>query len=493
MAIRKQSEMAALGDRIRSTAGLAAATICRMSTRAFVRRPVNGHVSHWYDGPPAPRPPLPGSRDADVCIVGAGYTGLWTAYYLKRADPSLRIVVLEARFAGFGASGRNGGWLSGLVPGDRNRMAHRHGRDRVVAWQRALNEAVDEVIGVAARENISAGIAKGGTLTIARNPAQAARLAAAAEAERAWRVDGIEVLTKEDVARRIRLDGVVAAYHNPHCARIQPARLARGLADTVERLGVDVYERSPVTEIAAGRATTAWGAVRAPIVLRATEGFTAALPGMKRSWLPMNSSMIATDPIPAHLWDDIGWRGRETLGDAAHGFFYAQRTVDDRIAIGGRSVPYRFGSRTDRDGRVPGRTITQLRGALNALLPQLVDVPTAHGWCGVLAVPRDWQAAVDFDEPSGLGWAGGYVGHGVTAANLAGRTLADLVLNRATALSALPWVGHRSRRWEPEPLRWLGVRGMYLAYKAADRHEARGRSSTSPIAVVADRIAGRPR
>ncbi|MDZ4270902.1 MAG: FAD-dependent oxidoreductase, partial [Mycobacterium sp.] len=226
-----------------------------MSTRA----PINGHVSHWFDGPPAARDPLPGSRDADVCIVGAGYTGLWTAYYLKKADPGLRIVMLEARFAGFGASGRNGGWLSGLVPGDRERMARQHGRDGVVAWQRALNDAVDEVIDVAAREHIDAGIVKGGTLETARSPAQASRLAAALDAERRWQINGLESLTKEQAAQRIRLNGVVAAYHNPHCARIQPALLARGLADTVERLGVDIYERSPVREISAGRASTPWG------------------------------------------------------------------------------------------------------------------------------------------------------------------------------------------------------------------------------------------
>ncbi|PRC46663.1 FAD-dependent oxidoreductase, partial [Mycobacterium sp. ITM-2017-0098] len=275
----------------------------------------------------------------------------------KRADPSLRIVVLEARFAGFGASGRNGGWLSGLVPGDRDRMARQYSRDGVVSWQRALNDAVDEVIEVTDREGIDAGIVKGGTLEVARNAAQATRLAAALDAERRWQIDGLESLTKDEATQRIQIDGVVAAYHNPHCARIQPAQLARGLADTVERLGVSIYERSPVTDIASGRATTPWGTVTAPVVLRATEGFTAALPGLERRWLPMNSSMIATDPIPEHVWATIGWRGRETLGDTAHGFFYAQRTVDDRIAIGGRSVPYRFGSRTDKDGRVPERTI----------------------------------------------------------------------------------------------------------------------------------------
>lgn len=456
-----------------------------MSTR-------NGRVSHWFDTLPTPRPRLPGDRDADVCIVGAGYTGLWTAYYLKKADPGLRVTVLEARFAGYGASGRNGGWLSGLIPGDRNRMAKQHGRERVVGWQRALNDAIGEVIAVAAAEGIEAGIVKGGNLEIARNPAQAARLAAVVAEERRWGNDVTE-LTEQQAAQRITFDRVSAAYHTPHCARVQPATLVRGLADAVERLGVTVYERSPVIEIAQGRAVTVSGTVRAPVVLRATEGFTSALPGLHRRWLPMNSSMIATDPIPAVIWDEIGWQERELVGDTAHGFFYAQRTVDDRIAIGGRSVPYRFGSRTDLDGRVPARTIRSLTAVLHSLLPQVRDVPIAHGWCGVLAVPRDWQAGVTLDRTTGLGWAGGYVGHGVTAANLAGHTLADLVAGRRTERTELPWVGHRSRNWEPEPLRWLGVRGLYLAYRLADRHEERsGSPSTSPIARAADLITRKP-
>jgi len=457
-----------------------------------VSKTINGRISNWYPELPAVRAALPGDRDADVCIVGGGYTGLWTAYYLKRADPSLRIAVLEARFAGFGASGRNGGWLSGLVPGDRHRMAKLYGRDRVLDWQRSLNDAVDEVIDVAGREGIDAGIVKGGTLHVARNRAQASRLAAEVAEELSWKVDGVAALTKDESAQRIQIDNVVSAYHNPHCARIQPARLVRGLADTVERLGVDIYERSPVNELRAGRVGTVLGKVSAPVVLRATEGFTASLPGLKRRWLPMNSSMIATEPIPQDIWDTIGWEGRETLGDTAHGFFYAQRTSDDRIAIGGRSVPYRFGSRTDVDGKVPERTIDHLTAVLHSALPQSRHIPIAHAWCGVLAVPRDWEASVTFDKATGLGAAGGYVGHGVTATNLAGRTLADLVLGQQTPLTELPWVGHQSRDWEPEPLRWLGVRGMYTAYKAADWHESRGRKTTSPIAVVADKIAGRP-
>lgn len=452
----------------------------------------NAPVSHWYPQAPDLRPALPGDRDADVCIVGAGYTGLWTAYYLKQLDPALRITVLEARFAGFGASGRNGGWLSGLPPGNREVLAAKHGRDAVVAWQRALNDAVDEVIAVAAREGIDADIVKGGNLEVARTPAQARRLRAEVDEEHRWGVADMRLLTAAEATARIAVDRTVLGAFTPHCARVQPAKLVRGLADAVQRLGVGIYEQTPVTAIEPGRARSAHGVVRAPVVLRATEGFTARMAGLRRRWLPMNSAMIATEPLPAETWQRIGWAGCETLGDLAHGFFYAQRTADGRIALGGRAVPYRYASRTDRDGALGQATVEYLTGVLTAALPQTRGVPIARGWCGVLAVPRDWTATVCFDPASGLGEAGGYVGHGVTAANLAGRTLADLVLKRSTALTALPWVGHRSRSWEPEPLRWLGVRGLYTAYKLADRHEAGGRATTSPIAALADRITGRP-
>lgn len=453
---------------------------------------INGRVSHWFAELPQPRSPLPGDTDTDVCIVGAGYTGLWTAYYLKQARPDLRVTVLEERFAGFGASGRNGGWLSGLAPGHRGLLARARGRDAVVAWQRLLNESVDEVIAVAEREGIDADIVKGGNLEVARNRPQAQRLRAQVEEDRRWGDDDTVLLTADEARQRIRIADVVAASWTPHCARIQPAKLVRGLADVVERLGVRIHEQTRVTDIVSGRAETEHGVVRAPVVLRATEGFTTRLPGLKRRWLPMNSAMIATEPLPAHVWDEIGWQGRETVGDTAHGFFYAQRTADDRIAIGGRAVPYRYGSGIDHDGESHPSTIGYLTGVLNTVLPQTRGAAIDRAWCGVLAVPRDWTGGVEFDRATGLGWAGGYVGHGVTATNLAGRTLADMVLHHDSELVRMPWVGHRSRTWEPEPLRWLGVRGMYQAYKVADAHESRGRATTSPIAVVADRIAGRP-
>ena len=454
----------------------------------------NGEVSFWWarrGGAPAPRAALAGSIEADVCIVGAGYTGLWTAYSLAGLDPSLRIAVIEQRFAGYGASGRNGGWLTNSVTGGRERYVRSHGREAAIDQQRALNDTVDEVLAVAAREGIDIGAHKGGELTVARTPAELARLRAFADAEAAWPHTDLEWADAAATAERVRVAGALGSLWHPHCARIDPAALAAGLAAAVERRGVTIYEQTRVEEIVPGRARTAHGDVRAPIVIRATEGFTAGLPATHRTWLPMNSSMIVTEPLPADAWDEIGWDGRATLGDMAHVYMYAQRTADDRIAFGGRGVPYRYGSRVDADGSTAPGTVRQLTALLRTFFPAAVRAPIAHAWSGVLGVPRDWAATVGFDRATGLGWAGGYVGTGVTATNLAGRTLADLVLGRDAALTRLPWVNHRAHRWEVEPLRWLAVRGLYAAYRAADRVEAAtGTARTSVVARIADAISG---
>jgi glycine/D-amino acid oxidase-like deaminating enzyme len=458
----------------------------------------NGEVSCWWQarGIPPRRPSLPGSTEADVCIVGAGYTGLWTAYYLKRADPALRIVVLEASFAGFGASGRNGGWVTATLPGSRARYArHPQGKNGVRELERQLRATVDEVADVCAAEGIDAGLVKGGTLTVATSAAQEARLRRRLEQERAWGDDAgiVRYLEKTDLAGRLRLTGAVGALYSPHCARVQPADLAAGLAEVVTRAGVRLYEATPVTSISAGRARTPAGDVRAPFVLRCTEGFTAGIPAQHRTLLPMNSSMIVTGPLSDEAWKTIGWEHFETLSDEAHAYIYAQRTLDRRIALGGRGVPYRFGSGLDHDGVIAPSTIAQLGRILRRMFPVAAGAGIEHAWCGVLGVPRDWCATVTLDPPTGLGWAGGYSGHGVAAANLAGRTLADLVRGVPSPLTTLPWVGHRSPRWEPEPARWAGVHGLYALYRAADRLESARRSQrTSVLARAGDLISGIP-
>ena len=454
---------------------------------------INGDVSFWYRevGIPTAHEPLIGTVDADVCIVGAGFTGLWTAYYLKQAQPSLRIVILEQHFSGYGASGRNGGWLSGLMPGLRGQYEQVNGRDAVLAMQSQMNVTVDEVIAVAKREGIDADIIKGGMLQVARSRAQLDRLKSSVVEEHRWNVKECLELSQQETAERIRIHGALGGMYLPQCARIQPAKLVQGLAQVVRSLGVTIYENTTVTEIRPGVALTGSGSVHAKYVLRATEGFTAGISGLKRSWLPMNSSIIATEPLSNEQWGQIGWEKYETLGDCAHAYIYAQRTADGRIAIGGRGVPYRYGSRTDSDGRTHKKTVVALREILVSMFPILSGTTIDHAWSGVLGVPRDWCATVGLNPKTGLGWAGGYVGNGVTGTNLAGRTLRDLLLERDSELVAMPWVNRRVRTWEPEPLRWLGVRSLNVAYRYADHREQFRNGQTSVVAKIADKISGR--
>jgi glycine/D-amino acid oxidase-like deaminating enzyme len=441
-----------------------------------------GELGYWWrslGGPPAPRAPLLEPRSADVAIVGAGYTGLWTAYYLKRARPQLEIVVLESEHAGHGASGRNGGWVSGFFSGPA-RVYQRGGHERYAALQRAMFDTVDEISAVLTEHRIEADLVKGGTLTVALGEAQARRLRAEVAHARALGLGehDLRELSAGELRERVRVAGARAASFSPHVARVHPAKLLAGLARTVEDLGVRIYERTPVLAIGPHEALTAVGGVSAGWVVRATEGYTARLPGLRRALVPMNSSMIVTAPLSDAAWEQIGWQGSETLSDGAHVYVYAQRTADGRIAIGGRGVPYRFASRTGRAGETATATVASLRAQLTAMFPQAAGTPIEHAWSGVLGVARDWCVSVNADRHTGVAWAGGYVGEGVAASNLAARMLREQILGEPGELSTLPWVGRSPRRWEPEPLRWASIRAVYGLYRGADRLERRsGRPS----------------
>ena len=422
-----------------------------------------------------PRAPLPGDVAVDVAIVGAGYTGLWTAYYLLRAQPGLRIALVEKEIAGFGASGRNGGWCSGLFAAPREKLAKAAGREGALAMERAMFATVDEVGSVLEREGIDADFHKGGTLTLVTAPAQLGRVRAELEHDRAWGFgeDDFRWLERAELESRVRVAGALGARFTPHCARLHPAKLVRGLARVVEDLGATIYESTRATSLETGAVVTDRGTVRAPVVVRATEGYTTRLKGMRRDLLPLYSLMVATEPLPAAVWGDVGWEGCETLHDGRHLLIYAQRTADGRVAIGGRGAPYHFGSRIEDANEVHPRVFEGLEEALRTLFPPVAGAAVTHRWGGPLGVPRDWFSSAGYDLRSGIAWAGGYVGDGVSTANLAGRTLTDLILERDTPLVRLPWVDHRSRKWEPEPFRWLGVNLGLKAMAHADKVEER--------------------
>ncbi|QNO38534.1 FAD-dependent oxidoreductase [Protaetiibacter sp. SSC-01] len=430
-------------------------------------------LSYWHDSVAAAgdalerRPGLDGDADADVVIVGGGLTGLWTAWYLSEREPDARILVLEKEIAGFGASGRNGGWCSALFPRSTASLAKKHGRDAALAMRRAMIDTVDEVGRASVEAGIDCDYVRAGTVVYARSAVQerAARAEVADAAE--WGVDELEWWGPE----RVAAVGAVGGVYDPACARLHPAKLVRGLAAAVEARGVRIAEGTTVTRVDPGRVETDRGVVTCDRVVIAVEGYGAALAQTHRRILPLYSLMIATEPLPAAFWDEVGIPHGRTFSDYRHLLVYGQRTADDRFAFGGRGARYHFGSAIKPDYDRVDRVFAHLRRTLGELFPAIGDAQVSHTWGGPLGVPRDWHAAVRFDPATRIGWAGGYVGDGLSTTNLAGRTLADLLTGADTELTRLPWAGHRSPDWEIEPLRFLGANAGLVAMTAADVEE----------------------
>jgi glycine/D-amino acid oxidase-like deaminating enzyme len=335
---------------------------------------------------------------------------------------------------------------------------------------------VDEVQRVIESEEIDCGFQKGGVISIARNKPQAKRQISAVETARSrgFGEDIFRLLEPEEARNHLNATDIHSGIFFSPSATIDPGRLVHGLALAVESRGGKIVEGTTVYSFEEKKVSTSHGEISAEVIIQATEAFTRDLKGKKLDLLPVYSRMIATEPLSDSLMDDIGLADRPTFNDGRYIVIYGQRTEDNRIAFGGQgNPPYLYGSRIDSS--IEGNEIsheTVWRNLID-LLPQLKDVSITHRWGGVLAIPRNWLPGLRFEKASGLGALGGYVGEGVAAANLAGRTMADLILNLKTDLVSLPWVGVHSRRWEPEPLRWVGVRTSRRFMGSADMTETR--------------------
>jgi glycine/D-amino acid oxidase-like deaminating enzyme len=431
-------------------------------------------LSFWHEtaGDLTPRASLAGDTDADVAIVGGGLTGLWTAWYLLQREPGLRVLVLEKEIAGFGASGRNGGWCSALFPRSAASLARAHGRDAAVAMRRAMVDTVDEVGRASSAAGIDIDFVRGGTIDYARSRVQLGAARAEIAEATDFGVDAFELWGPE----RVKAEGALGALFDPACARIHPAKLVRGLASAVEKLGGVIAEQTEVLDYRREppddwRVDTTRGTVTCDRLVIATEGYGATLRATHRRVLPLYSLMIATEPLPDAFWDEIGIAHGQTFADFRHLVIYGQRTADNRFAFGGRGARYHWGSviKPSYD-RVP-RVFDHLQRTLVDLFPAAKDAAVTHRWGGPLGVPRDWHATASYDPKKRVAWAGGYVGDGLSTTNLAGRTLADLLTGADTELIRLPWVNHTSPSWEPEPLRFAGANAGMLAMQFADIEE----------------------
>lgn len=437
------------------------------------------NISLWMDQLDKPllaRPSLEQDLDVDVAIIGAGYSGLWTAYYLKRRAPQLRIVILEAQTTGYGASGRNGGWLMGRMLGEDRYLAPLPKDERMQAYA-VLKSIPDEVAGVIQAEGIDCGYLKGGVLTCAaRYPEQRSRLRH--ELDELYREGHDESdyvwLDRHALDAHMRIADAYGAIYSPHCATIQPARLVRGLAQAVERLGVSIYERSPVSDWQPRELRTARGRVRADWIVPAVEGYAGSLGLLQPYQVAVQSLIVATEPLSASTWDEIGLRDGQAFAENSRQITYGHRTRDDRLVFGARGG-YRFGGRVREDFQLTEAEIQLRRYLFESLFPSLRGAKLSHAWGGNMGMARRFRPHMLRDEKNGLALAGGFGGEGVGATNLGGRTVAYLILHNDSALTRLPWVtrdqplGKSLRRWEPEPCRWLGYQLIMRSFASEDR------------------------
>jgi glycine/D-amino acid oxidase-like deaminating enzyme len=437
----------------------------------------------------SPRPAMQRSEEVDVAILGAGYTGLWTAYYLLRNSPCLKVVIVEREIAGFGASGRNGGWCSPRFPVSARLMAKRWGADATRAVLLALQSAVDEIREVSECESIDTCFRAAGTLTVARGAHQLHALRSSYEAyERLGLADHYQFLSTHEVAERVRITDVHGGLYTPDGASIHPGRLVRGLARAVEAHGGILYEQTKVLSFNGGskpRLISEAGElrVRKAIVL-AGEAYLTRLPRLHRALLPVYSLICLTEPLTEAQWSQIGWQHGENLASTRNTVVYLTRTPDGRILFGSRGAPYKFASQISDEQDRHAETLKLIQRSLIEWFPSLEGIRFTHGWGGPVGMPIDWTPAVRFSPETRIGFAGGYTGQGVSTSNLAGQMLAGMITGRTTGFESLPFAQRRSPNWIPEPLRWLVVRYMQSAFLRIDEAAEAGRRAPidAPIA-----------
>ena len=438
-----------------------------------------------------PRPPLDGSVDVDVAILGAGYSGLWTAYYLQARQPGLKIAIVEKEIAGFGASGRNGAWCTSGFPTSLGMLAKKYGAEQARAVYRAMAGAVDEVGRVADSEEIDIQYTKGGGLMVARGPQQLPAIEAAHQSYARLGLDGrVELLDKTGIDDRVRITEARGALVMKDIATIHPGRLVRGLARLVERRGATIYEQTAVTGYTTGAYPTlhtARGHLRAKTIVLCGEAYLSQLPPLRRQLIPVYSLITLTEPLAAADWRTIGWENRETIDSCRYTVDYLSKTVDGRILFGGRGAPYHLGSKIHGGFDRHQATHKMLQNNVRTWFPMLKGVRFTHTWGGPLGWPRDFMPTMAYDPTLGLATARGYTGNGVATANLAGRVLADQITGTKSEITTLPCVNHQSPNWEPEPFRYLGVRFVQRSFWSIDMKSER--TGTPPTGrTLAERI-----
>jgi glycine/D-amino acid oxidase-like deaminating enzyme len=371
-------------------------------------------------------------------------------------------------------------------------LAELHGREAAIEMYRQSFATLDEIESVLVNENIDCDFHRGGTICGATNSVQASRVTSGITKfhDFGFTEDDIRQLSQTEVEHRINISNLQLASYTPHCAVIHPAKLVDGLARVVEKLGVKIYENSPVTQYQSGSIKTNHVTCRAQLIIRATEGFTSSIKTHRRILAPLYSYMIATSPLTESQLQTLGWKNRETYHDARNMIIYCQLTADKRIAFGGRGAPYHFASRVKPSYNTHPLIHEKICNSMREIFEKIGDLEITHKWGGPLGVPRNWNPSVNFDARSGLGSLGGYVGDGVAASNLAARTMAHLIAEDNHELTQLCWANNQSRKWEVEPLRYFGINGLLKISESIDAYESKTNSPDRIRTKILDTFLG---
>lgn len=434
--------------------------------------------SYWLDTPdrPEPAPALRGEVDADLVVVGGGYTGLWSALLAKQADPDRDVLVVEARSVGWAASGRNGGFCSAsLTHGLEN--GHARFPDEVATLERLGAENLDAIEKAVHEFGIDCAFERSGELAVATEPHQVAWVREGVEQARRFGHEA-EFLDADAVRAEVNSPGYLAAgWHRDRVALVDPARLAWGLRAACLRLGVRIAENTKCLGVerdgSGVRLTTVQGTVRAPRAVLATNAFPGLLRRTRSYVVPVYDYVLVTEPLSADQLAAVGWRNRQGVADVGNQFHYYRLTRDNRILWGGYDAIYhwRNGLRDELDQRPD--TFAKLATHFFATFPQLAGLRFTHKWGGAIDTSTRFFAFQGTGLGGRVAYSLGYTGLGVGASRFGARVMLDLLDGRDSAALRLRAVRSRPRPFPPEPLRFAGIQLTRRAMARADRRGGR--------------------
>lgn len=415
-------------------------------------------LSLWLDtfGEYQPQPSLEGDRSVDVAIIGGGFTGLMTAYELKRAEPSLRVALLEARTIGYGASGRNGSFAMTVVGLGFGVAPLLMGVERFKAAHRYMMRAVDELDTFIQREQVACDRIRPGFLRVATTQGYVKRLQHDVERMNRFGFEDIFWLNQTETRARVDSPRYLGALWEPRLVLINPAKLVRAERELALRQGVEVYEHTPALQIQRQNdfeILTPKGKLSSQKLVFATNAYTHRLPLLRRKQIPAFTYMVATEPLSDKQLEPIGWAGREGIEDARNLIHYYRLTPDRRLVMGGGPVGLTFANDLDADRNEA--VWRHLEEHIQFLFPSLKGVRLTHRWGGPFSVTVDLTPAMGYIGDQRAVYSVGCIGHGVSASHLNAQTLRDLLLERKTELTESPFVRRWVIPWPPEPLRSL--------------------------------------